>query len=123
MYALFLMFVFFTSCGQNKTNTAKENIKSVTKDSTTPQKYKDSLAQASLLKAELSKEIEAGTIYKSTSPHHRVVHEFTYLVALHDFCNTSVLQMSAYGAVNKKLSKNLESELLDAMAELTLSKI
>ena len=30
--ALFLVFVFYTSCGQNKINSPKENIKSETKD-------------------------------------------------------------------------------------------
>ena len=30
--ALFLVFVFHTSCGQNQTNSSQDNIKSVTKD-------------------------------------------------------------------------------------------
>ena len=32
VFALFLMFVFHTSCGQNQTNLPKDNIKSETKD-------------------------------------------------------------------------------------------
>ncbi len=32
LFALFLMSVFFTSCGQNQTNVPKDNIKSETKD-------------------------------------------------------------------------------------------
>ena len=32
VYALFLMFVFLTSCGQNQTNVPKDNIKSEIKD-------------------------------------------------------------------------------------------
>jgi ribosomal protein L29 len=84
--------------------------------------YKDSLARASLLKAEISKERDAGTIYLSTSPHHGVVHEFTYLVAMRDFCNKTLLQMRANGEINKKLSKELERELLNAKAELTSLK-
>ena len=122
LYALFLMFVFLTSCGQSQTNISKDNIKSETKDSTTPPKYKNSLAQASLLKAELSKAIENGTIYNSTSPHHNVLHEFTYLVAMRDYCNKTLLQMRSNGEVNKKRSKELERELSNAKAESISSK-
>jgi len=32
VYALFLVFVFHTSCGQNQTNSPKDNIKTETKD-------------------------------------------------------------------------------------------
>ncbi|MGH2565112.1 MAG: hypothetical protein ACRDE5_11400 [Ginsengibacter sp.] len=35
LFALFLMFVFHTSCGQNQTNVPKDNIKSETKDKAT----------------------------------------------------------------------------------------
>ena len=35
VYALFLVFVFHTSCGQNQTNSPKDNIKSETKDKVT----------------------------------------------------------------------------------------
>ncbi len=35
VYALFLMSIFLTSCGQNQTNVPRENIKSETKDSLT----------------------------------------------------------------------------------------
>jgi hypothetical protein len=73
-------------------------------------------------RAGLAKAIETGTIYNSTSPHHNVLHEFTYLVAMRDYCNKTVLQMSANGEVNKKLSKKLERELLNAKAELTSAK-
>lgn len=37
LFALFLMTVFHISCGQNKTNVPKDNIKSETKDSITSQ--------------------------------------------------------------------------------------
>ena len=122
LFALLLVSVFLTSCGQNQTGIPKDNIKSETTDSTTPQKYKESLAQASLLIAEISKESEAGTIYQSSSPHHNVVHQFTYLVAMRDFCNKTLLQMHANGEVNKKLPKELERELVNSKAELTSSK-
>jgi hypothetical protein len=42
------------------------------------------------------------------------VHEFTYLVAMRDYCNKTVLQMRANGEVNKKLSEKLERELSKA---------
>ena len=58
-------------------------------------------------KAGLAKAIETGTVYNSTSPHHNVLHEFTYLVAMRDYCNKTLLQMRANGEVNKKLSKKL----------------
>ncbi|MEP7233230.1 MAG: hypothetical protein ABI691_23430 [Ginsengibacter sp.] len=35
VYALLLMLVFCTSCGQNQTNVSKENINPETKDSIT----------------------------------------------------------------------------------------
>jgi len=73
-------------------------------------------------KAGLAKAIETGTIYNSTSPYHNVLHEFTYLTAMRDYCNKTVLQMRTNGEVNKKLSKKLERELSNAKAELTSSK-
>ena len=69
-----------------------------------------------------AKAIETGTIYNSTSPHHNVLHEFTYLVAMRDYCNKTLLQMRANGEVNKKLSKKLEKELSKAKSELTSAK-
>ena len=73
-------------------------------------------------KAGLAKAIETGTIYNSTSPYHNVSHEFTYLVAMRDFCNKILLQMRTNGEVNKKLSKELKRELSNAKAKLTASK-
>ena len=73
-------------------------------------------------KAGLAKAIETGTIYNSTSPYHNVSHEFTYLVAMRDFCNKILLQMRTNGEVNKKLSKELKRELSNAKAKLTSSK-
>jgi hypothetical protein len=73
-------------------------------------------------KAGLAKAIEDGTIYNSTSPYHNVSHEFTYLVAMRDYCNTTLSQMRANGEVNKKLSKELKRELKKAKAELNSSK-
>ena len=93
--------------------------------------YRDSLAKASLLKAEISKEtatekihhaVETGAIYSSASVYHNVLHEFTHLVAMRDFCNKTLWKMRANGEVNKKLSKELERELIKAKAELTSSK-
>ena len=73
---------------------------------------KDNLAQA----------IENGSINKSTSPHHNVLHEFTYLVAMRDYCDKTLSQMRINGEVNKKLSKKLKMELANAKTELTSSK-
>ena len=73
-------------------------------------------------KAGLAKAIETGTIYNSTSPYHNVSHEFTYLVAMRDYCNKTLLQMSDNGEVNKKLSKKLKKELSKAEAELASGK-
>ena len=78
-------------------------------------------------RAGLAKAIETGTIYNSTSPHHNVLHEFTYLVAMRDFCNKTLLQMHDNGEsdsyrMNKKLSKKLEKELSKAKAELASAK-
>jgi len=72
--------------------------------------------------AGLAKAIENGTIYNSTSPYHNVSHEFTLLVAMRDFCNKTLSQMKANGEVNKKLSKELKSELSKAKAALNSSK-
>ena len=73
-------------------------------------------------KAGLAKAIEDGTIYNSTSPYHNVSHEFTYLVAMRDFCNRTLLEMRTNGEVNKKRSKELKRESSNAKAKLTSSK-
>jgi len=73
-------------------------------------------------KAGLAKAIETGTIYNSTSPYHNDLHEFTYLVAMRDFCNKTLLEMRTNGEVNKKLSKKLKKELKKAKAELASAK-
>lgn len=73
-------------------------------------------------RAGLAKAIETGTIYNSTSPHHNLLHEFTYLIAMQDYCEKTLLQMSANGEVNKKLSKKLKKELSNVKAELASSK-
>ena len=75
-----------------------------------------------LTKAGLAKAIETGTIYNSTSPYHNDLHEFTYLVAMRDFCNKTLLQMRADGEVNKRLSKKLKRELSKAKAKLASAK-
>ena len=75
-----------------------------------------------LTKAGLAKAIETGTIYNSTSPYHNDLHEFTYLVAMRDYCDKTLSQMRDNGEVNKKLSKKLEKELSNAKAKLTSSK-
>src|SRR5262245_61966484 len=46
-------------------------------------------------KATLSEEIATGRIYNSMSPHHNVLHEFTYSVAMRDYCDKTLLQMRA----------------------------
>ena len=73
-------------------------------------------------KAGLAKAIETGTIYNSTSPYHNVLHEFTDLVAMRDYCNKTLLQMRDNGEVNKKLSKKLKRELSKSKAELASAK-
>ncbi len=78
-------------------------------------------------KAGLAKAIETGTIYNSTSPYHNVSHEFTYLVAMRDFCNKTLLQMRTNGEsdsnrMNKKFSKELKRESSNAKAKLNSSK-
>ena len=75
-----------------------------------------------LTKAGLAKAIETGTIYNSTSPYHNDLHEFTYLVAMRDFCNKTLLEMRTNGEVNKKRSKKLKRELSNAKAKLNSSK-
>ena len=75
-----------------------------------------------LTKAGLAKAIETGTIYNSTSPYHNVLHEFTNLVAMRDYCNKTLSQMRDNGEVNKKLSKKLKRELSKAKAELASAK-
>lgn len=73
---------------------------------------KDNLAQA----------VENGSINKSTSPYHNVLHEFTYLVAMRDYCDKTLVQMHANGEVNKKVSKQLKKELSKTKTELASSK-
>ena len=73
-------------------------------------------------KAGLAKAIETGTIYNSKSPYHNDLHEFTYLVAMRDFCNKTLLEMRTNGEVNKKRSKELKRESSNAKAKLNSSK-
>ena len=73
-------------------------------------------------RAGLAKAIGTGTIYNSTSPHHNVLHDFTYLVAMRDYCNKTLLQMRNNGEVNKKLSNKLKRELSKSKAELASAK-
>ena len=73
-------------------------------------------------KAGLAKAIRTGTIYNSTSPYHNDLHEFTYLVAMQDFCNKTLLEMRTNGEVNKKRSKELKRESSNAKAKLNSSK-
>jgi hypothetical protein len=73
-------------------------------------------------KAGLAKAIGDGTIYNSTSPYHNDLHEFTYLVAMRDYCDKTLLQMRTKGEVNKKLSKELNRESSNAKAKLNSSK-
>src|SRR6185436_6558262 len=70
----------------------------------------------------LAKAIGTGTIYNSTSPYHNVSHDFTYLVAMRDYCDKTLLQMRDNGEVNKKLSKKLKRELSKAKAKLASAK-
>jgi len=70
----------------------------------------------------LAKAIKTGTIYNSTSPYHNDLHEFTYSMAMRDYCTKTLSQMRANGEVDKKLSKKLEKELSNAKAELASSK-
>ena len=73
-------------------------------------------------KAGLAKAIETGTIYNSTSPYHNDLHEFTYLVAMRDYCEKTLSQMRTNGEVNKKRSEELKRESSNAEAKLNSSK-
>jgi hypothetical protein len=73
-------------------------------------------------KATLAEEIESGRIYKSMSPHHNVLHEFTLLVATRDYCDKTLSQMRTSGKVDKKVSKKLKKELSKTKGELPSSK-
>ncbi|MDO9375719.1 MAG: hypothetical protein V4725_04065 [Bacteroidota bacterium] len=75
-----------------------------------------------LSKDGLAKAIETGTIYNATSPYHNVSHEFTYLVAMRDYCNKTLLQMRDNGESNKKLTKKLKRALSKANAKLASTK-
>lgn len=75
-----------------------------------------------LPKAELAKAIESGTIYNSTSPYHNILHEFTYLVAMRDYCDTTLSQLRATGKADGKLSEKLKRKLSGTKTELASSK-
>jgi hypothetical protein len=106
----------FFSYGQSSTDSVYVGMDSVKAKVVIKGEDRDST------KAGLAKAIETGTIYNSTSPHHNVLHHFTYLVATRDYCNNTLLQMRTNGEVNKKLSKKLERELSKAKAELASAK-
>jgi hypothetical protein len=105
---LILVTAGFFSFGQSSTDSVYVGMDSVKAKVVINGEDRDST------KGGLAKAIETETIYNSTSPHHNVLHEFTYLVAMRDYCNKTVLQMRANGEVNKKLSEKLERELSKA---------
>lgn len=72
-------------------------------------------------KDNLTPAVENGSINKSTSLHN-ILHEFTYLVAMRDYCDKTLAQVRAVGEVNKKVSKQLKKELSKTKAELASSK-
>jgi len=111
---LMMMTEGFFCSGQSSTDSVYVG----TSDST---RSKDIMTEA-WRKATLSEEIETGRIYKSMSPHHNVLHEFTLLVATRDYCDKTLLQMRADSEVNRKLSKKLKRKLSTAKAELASSK-
>ena len=106
----------FFSSGQSSTDSVYVGMDSIKAKVVIKGEDRDST------RAGLAKAIEDGTIYNSTSPYHNDLHEFTYLVAMRDYCNKTLLQMDVNGEVNKKLSKKLEKELSKAKAELATAK-
>jgi hypothetical protein len=111
----------FFSSGQSSTDSVYVGMDSVKAIDVVPRETNG------LTKAGLAKAIETGTIYNSTSPYHNVSHEFTYLVAMRDYCDKTLSQVRANGEsdsyrMNKKLSKKLEKELSKAKAELASAK-
>ncbi len=133
LFTLLLMFVLLTACVQNQTNVPGDDIKA------NRGKYAegtvDSVKAKVVIKPEpngptkagLAKAIGDGTIYNSTSPYHNVSHEFTYFVAMRDYCKKTLLQMRANGEsdsyrMNTKLSTKLERELSKAEAEVASAK-
>jgi hypothetical protein len=73
-------------------------------------------------KTGLAKAIETGTIYNSTSPYHNDLHEYTYLVAMRDYCDKALSQMHTNGEVNRKRFKELKRESSNANAKIKSSK-
>jgi hypothetical protein len=73
-------------------------------------------------KNNLTPAAQNGSINKSKSPQPNVLHEFTYLVAMRDYCDKTLVQMRASGEVNKKVSKQLKKELSKTKTELASSK-
>ena len=106
----------FFSFGQSSTDSVYVGMDSVKAKVVIKGEDRDST------KAGLAKAIETGTIYNSTSPHHNVLHHFTYLVATRDYCNQTFFLMRINSEMNKKLFKEFERELLNAKAELSSSK-
>lgn len=114
---LIMMTAGFFSSGQSSTDSVYTGpLHSVKANDVTKSETKD------LTQAGLSKAIETGSIYNSTSPYHNVLHEFTYSTAMLDYCNKTLLQMHANREVNKKLSKKLKTELSKSRAALASAK-
>ena len=107
----------FFSCG----HSSKDSVYTGTLDSAKAEVVIDREPNG-LTNAGLAKAIETGTIYNSTSPYHNDLHEFTYLVAMRDFCNKTLLEMRSSGEVNKMRSKELKRESSLAKAKLNSSK-
>lgn len=114
--------VFISSCRQNQTSTAQNSTGSEAKKSTTVQMDQGNLMKSYFINAEVVSDRDAEAIYQSSSPGHNLVHEFTYLVAMRNYCHKTLLQMRENGEVDNKLYQQLEKELTDAKSALTASK-
>jgi len=114
---MMMMTAGFFSSGQSSTNSVYTGTLDSVKAEVVIEREPNGPTKAGLAKA-----IETGTIYNSTSPYHNDLHEFTYLVAMRDFCNKTLLEMRTNGEVNNKCSKELKRESSNAKEKLNSSK-
>lgn len=110
--------VCLISCETRQISPAKNN--TAVADPPAFRKMLDDVEQESLHAAEFDKEKKSGAFYEAASPYHNLVHAYTYLVAMRDYCNKSLRQPTSPIKMDKQLQGKLEWELFNAKSKLLL---
>lgn len=119
LYLLLSFFLLLQSCASNQKNPANGPATARVLDTIPEARELDGLWQDSSQVAAIENEKENGAILQAASRYHFLVHGFTYLTAMHDYCSNA---LSKYGAGTKagKTYRDIWNwELSNAKSKLT----